>query len=314
MTEEFNPPISERDSDELIIIVHSPKGDWQESALAQAKAELEKRGITDEQQLNRIQEIDAEIQHEWELELERRKTEDYSRLDKVFLFLFCYRYIFSDWNLKKEGYLLKAKRRKQLLAIGFISYFALFTWAYKEGEELERKRIEEINNIDISDWEKRHDGVDSMQTPDTMQQQDTYHVRDFMQLKNEDLQEDFFRHLDSTLQVQYPNKKDRDEDAGIFAELNKVMLVQFLQDIDQSAMSKNGSFEKEYYLNIAPKGYFDKCKDKISIAFNQLSSKFSMRIFNSFKAEQGWCTEHSVVYFFSIHDNRVVDFDRNAAG
>jgi len=134
-----------------------------------------------------------------------------------------------------------------------------------------------------------------------------------MQLQNKVLQENFFNQLDSILHVQYPKN---DKEAGISVDLNQILLSQFLKDIDPSTFSKTGRFEKEYHFNIAPAAYSDPetCKDKISIEFYPERCMYRMVIRNSFLVEPNWCTEHQVIYSFTIENDKIEGFERNEAG
>ncbi len=134
-----------------------------------------------------------------------------------------------------------------------------------------------------------------------------------MKLKNKEISTSFFTQLDSIRRVQYSKN---DQETEIFVDINPNILIQFLKDIDQVELSKNGQFEKEYHFNIAPIGYSDppKCKDKISIQFFPETCKYRMVIWNTFLVEPDWCTESQVVYSFEIKDNQIKNFWRNEAG
>lgn len=136
---------------------------------------------------------------------------------------------------------------------------------------------------------------------------------DLMKLQNKELQNDFFKQLDSIRHIQYPNN---DQETEIMVDFTPAMLKQFLKDIDTATLSKTGRFEKEYYFNIAPKGYSDPkvCKDKISVEFDFATCTYRMVIWNSFLVEPNWCTEHQVVYGFTIKNNKIIDLERNEAG
>ena len=136
---------------------------------------------------------------------------------------------------------------------------------------------------------------------------------DFLKLQDKKLQNIFFKQLDSTRHIQYPNN---DQEKEIMIDLNQKLLDQFLKDIDQTAFSKTGRFEKEYHFNIAPKGYSDPaiCKDKISIEFYPENCSYRMMIWNTFLAEPDWCTESQVIYSFEIKGDKIAGFERNEAG
>ena len=136
---------------------------------------------------------------------------------------------------------------------------------------------------------------------------------DFLSLKDEKLQTNFFTQLDSIRKAQYPND---DQENEIMIDITSALLNSFLNDIDQSVLSKTKGFAKEYHFNIAPKGYADpkKCKDKISIEFYQENCRYRMTIWNTFLVENDWCSEHQVIYGFEIKNGQIIDFERNEAG
>ena len=136
---------------------------------------------------------------------------------------------------------------------------------------------------------------------------------DLMKLQNKKIQDDFFKQLDSIRKVQYP---DNDQETEIMIDIDRKLLTQFLKDIDQPALTKNKSFEKEYHFNIAPKEYSDpkKCKDKISVEFYPENCGYRMVIWNTFLVEENWCTESQVIYSFDIQNDRITNFSRNLAG
>lgn len=145
------------------------------------------------------------------------------------------------------------------------------------------------------------------------QSQSACKALDFMKLQNKALQKKFFLQLDSIRNVQYPNS---DQETEIMVDINSNLLTQFLKDIDQTALSKNGRFEKEYHFNIAPKGFSDPktCTDKISIEFYPEHCSYQMIIWNTFLVEPDWCSEHQIMYSFEIKDNRIINFRRDEAG
>ena len=81
---EFNPPLASRPTDELIAIVHSPAGEWQQSAIDQAASELTKRGITKEyqqQQLNIWKAEQQQLHLEHQKQMEINSKEGYKTID-----------------------------------------------------------------------------------------------------------------------------------------------------------------------------------------------------------------------------------------
>ncbi|MFI1770190.1 hypothetical protein [Thalassobellus citreus] len=165
MTSEFTPPISDRETEELIEIAYcNDENIWQREATVQAKKELIKRNISQEQQNEIIKKwnIEAEKHLKEEAErLEKNKTESYTILQMVQLFLFGplvfmnkytveYHTIFS---LRSENYFLKFKQRIIIFILSFIAWFFFIKFTV---EQSQTKRQEEIDKIDISDWKKQH--------------------------------------------------------------------------------------------------------------------------------------------------------------
>ena len=165
---EFNPPISKRETEELIQIKYSSTDDWSQDAINQAKAELIKRKITQREQDKIVNEWDKQY-NEYakgeQLRLESNKTESYKDYEMALLFLFG-PIIFLSWHsyfsrtifeLKRDNCLLKFKQRLIIVSISFIFWFLFISYDMKYGiNESENKRMEEIEKIDISDWEKKH--------------------------------------------------------------------------------------------------------------------------------------------------------------
>ncbi|WP_196889877.1 hypothetical protein [Aureivirga sp. CE67] len=138
-------------------------------------------------------------------------------------------------------------------------------------------------------------------------------IEDFLNLKDKELQEDFFSKLDSIRKVQYLNN---DQDTSIMVDLTPEYLIEFLADISLDSLTANKQFEKEYHFNIAPKEYTDPqiCKDKIAVRFDAENCSFRLKIYNTFLVEPDWCTESMVVYGFKIKNDKIVDFWRQEVG
>lgn len=89
--------------------------------------------------------------------LRKNKTESYSAWEMILIFVFGPLKFFHRYDvvfsLRKENYLLKFKQRIKILTLGFISWFIVI---YLTFNYYEQKRLQEIENIDISDWKKKH--------------------------------------------------------------------------------------------------------------------------------------------------------------
>ena len=161
---EFNPPISERETEELIEIKYSSTDDWNQEAINQAKAELIERKISQREQDKVINEWDKQRNKYLEKEkkrLESNKTESYKPYQIVLLFLFGPIIFFRPYwfgsmtifELRQENFKLKFKQRLIIFILSFISWFYYIQYDF---EKMEQERMEEIEKIDISDWEKKH--------------------------------------------------------------------------------------------------------------------------------------------------------------
>ena len=157
---EFQPPISERETEELIEIAHSSTDNWQKEAINQAKDELLKRNITQAQQNEVIEKWEKEAEEYFENEIERlkkNKTESYKPWEMILIFIFgplkFFRLYDDVFTLRKENYFLKFRQRIIILSLGFIAWF---TFIYVSYQRYEKNRLKEIEKVDISDWKKEH--------------------------------------------------------------------------------------------------------------------------------------------------------------
>jgi len=161
---EFNPPISKRETVELIEIKYSSTDDWSQDAINQAKAELIKRKIPQREQDKLVNEWDKQYNEYVKVEqlrLESNKTESYKPIEMILLFLFgpivfMKPYWFNSttiFELKRENFKLKFKQRIIIFVLSFISWFFYIQYDF---EKMEQERMEEIEKIDISEWEKKH--------------------------------------------------------------------------------------------------------------------------------------------------------------
>ncbi len=161
---EFNPPISERETEELIGIANSSTENWQQEAITQAKNELVKRNITQKEQNEVIEKWDKELEeyfiNESEI-LENNKTESYSNWEMILIFILGPLKFFRSYDdvftLRKENYFLKFKQRIIILTFGFIAWFLFIYTSY---HKFEQKRLQEIESVDISDWKKNKHGYE----------------------------------------------------------------------------------------------------------------------------------------------------------
>ena len=122
---EFNPPIENRETDELIVISKSSTDDYQAKAIELAKKELDNRNIS---QID-IDKRYNELLGEYEKVVEHTKTEiaaeDYNIFEKIWIIIFWPRELFHGWYLRKDGYETKATVRLKLIFIGVALYVLL---------------------------------------------------------------------------------------------------------------------------------------------------------------------------------------------
>jgi hypothetical protein len=150
---EFNPPISKRDTSELLEII-CMSDDWSKDAINQAKTELKKRKITDKEQNGFIKgwnENLKEIENQENLILEKERKEGYKPFEAFWLFLFGPIIFMSPWNynytsvlgLWNEKKFLKLKQRVFILILSFTSYFVFISNEIRK-DDIEREKIRQI--------------------------------------------------------------------------------------------------------------------------------------------------------------------------
>lgn len=159
----FNPPIKEKTTEELITIANASKKEWQKEAILQAKNELLVRNITKKQQEEFFEaEFEKNEKYFNEVDQIRLKnlTESYSISTIIYIFIFTPFLLVNKWRiglsifeLKRENYLLKYKQR---LITSILSIIVYSISIYFYVDYLNKKNETEINNIDISEWEKKY--------------------------------------------------------------------------------------------------------------------------------------------------------------
>ena len=128
MKTEYNPPIKERDTKELLSIVENVS-DWKEDALAQARNELIKRGYSIQSQHNR-----AKSKKRYTRRVASIKAEaSYSPWSLIALYIFAPFILAMKLSigisgdtfleLKNEGYEKKWKQRLLMTTLGNLTWF-----------------------------------------------------------------------------------------------------------------------------------------------------------------------------------------------
>lgn len=151
---DFQPPIASRTTNELIRIAHAVNHNWQEEAVQKAKQELRHRTVSIEEQKIKLQYFKDQEKAKEQIMMEARRGEDFPLIDKIFRIVFWPKYLLHDWFLKKEGYILMHKRRIQLLALGIFITSLFVVWSSLTHEEEDQNRVEEIDKVDVSEWEE----------------------------------------------------------------------------------------------------------------------------------------------------------------
>ncbi len=124
----YNPPIHERETDELLAIAISSVDYWQEEAIDLAKIELEKRGVTKEFINKRKVEYEKQINLadlKYQRQLELNEFESYSTTKMIYIFVVAPLILLGRWEvdsslfeLKSENYQRKFRQRLGLLIFG----------------------------------------------------------------------------------------------------------------------------------------------------------------------------------------------------
>jgi len=128
----YNPPINERDNDELIAIANNSGEYWQEDAIEQAKKEIIKRGISKEFQVKLLTSWEKEYkksQNEYEAELKENELESYQTWTLIALFLFAPLYItgkleteLNFYELKLYNFKKKIRQKRIMLLSGILTW------------------------------------------------------------------------------------------------------------------------------------------------------------------------------------------------
>ena len=141
---EFHPKISERETDELIEIANSSNNVWKQDAINQAKVELAKRKITEEQQNHffekKSEEIDGYYKNR-EIKRKANEIEKYNLFEMLLIIIIAPFILIGQWrilrNLNEENYKLKFKQRLILLITGMIIWFGYFYVEFKDWKKQE---------------------------------------------------------------------------------------------------------------------------------------------------------------------------------
>ncbi len=132
---EFNPPIRQRETDELIAIAYGTVDDWQQLAIDQALEELNKRGISKEYRerlLDKWKKEEKRLEEIHQRQLEQNAIEVYSLQKMIYIFIAAPMILVGKWTvdkslfeLKRENYQRKFKQRLLLLISGTFFWFLM---------------------------------------------------------------------------------------------------------------------------------------------------------------------------------------------
>jgi hypothetical protein len=137
----FSPPISERETDELIGMANNiPDGYWHEDAVQQARQELEQRKVSAEYEyrlLDRWRQSAEKWKQKEQGKLFKNQFESYPLGDKILIFLTAPVILFrpvarngeSLAELKGGNYTRKYKQRLICLALGTLFWLIVMGWA-----------------------------------------------------------------------------------------------------------------------------------------------------------------------------------------
>ncbi|REH00174.1 hypothetical protein [Flavobacterium aquicola] len=120
MTDDFNPPINSRTTKELLEIAGAPKK-WNPRALKLALDELHNRKVDTSQ----IEEAQRTEKKQVELEILKKANKSYQISDFILKPKSTLFELLFTWELKKDGYILKAKQQKTFRTVLCIIFFRL---------------------------------------------------------------------------------------------------------------------------------------------------------------------------------------------
>ena len=139
-------------NEELIAIANVPN-ELPESIIQEAKAELLARGITEIEQNKQLWDWKRQEKLAEQKEAEARAIESYGLYDLFWLAIRWPLTLLTDWSLRKEGYIRKYDERFYAIGAGMVIWVILAFYVDYEFDRLERARQNEINQIDIYEWE-----------------------------------------------------------------------------------------------------------------------------------------------------------------
>lgn len=125
----FNPPIATRTSKELVQIIAIPEN-WDNEAVVQAENELLARGVDFQNQMERERYLHSRREN---LEKLRKAKESFSIADFISEPFSNLLEILVSWELKKDGYLRKARQQKIFRIIILSILVAIYLYIFVRG-------------------------------------------------------------------------------------------------------------------------------------------------------------------------------------
>lgn len=151
---EFDPPIATRSTDELIEIANYPEN-WNPKAVELANSELDNRGVTVEEQDEKVSKWNKEAEKEYRKEMQSRAIESFGLLQLAWMAIRWPYSLLSDWHLKSEGYHKMHKERLLSILAGLLLWVSFGFYA-DNYERTQRPWQNEVNRQDIYEWEREY--------------------------------------------------------------------------------------------------------------------------------------------------------------
>ncbi len=132
---EFNPPIQNRETEELVSIAYGTLDKWQQLAIDQAREELKRREVSKEFQemlVTKWKEEEKQLEEMHQRQLVQNALEVYSTQKMIYIFIVAPLILVGKWRvdkslftLKRENYQKKFSQRLFLLLSGTIFWFLI---------------------------------------------------------------------------------------------------------------------------------------------------------------------------------------------
>lgn len=163
----FNPPLSQRSDEALILIAYGSSEDWQKEAMQLALEILDQRKVDLAYRQSVIENYQSKFNHQKELFKRKLASNEVKKYHPFEQFLIFFLSIFiickvvpfglSLSELKDENYKLKYKQRLISLLLGVLTWMVFLYFSVNiEAEKRDKAFKEEMDKIDISEWEKNH--------------------------------------------------------------------------------------------------------------------------------------------------------------